>query len=206
MKFSTEPDLDELMALISKLPGLGPKSARRIALYLLKNRDNVMQPLSKSLAKVHSKIIRCTICGNIKSNEANCDLAKCFYSSKSYEQICVVENIADMWAMESTNVFKGYYHILGGTLSALNGSNPEDLLIHSLINRIKKNNVKEVILATSATIEGQTTAHYINDSIKNLGIKVTKLAHGLPVGGEIEYLDDGTLFSAFKYRNSLLSE
>jgi recombination protein RecR len=129
-----------------------------------------------------------------------------FYSSKSYEQICVVENIADMWAMESTNVFKGHYHILGGTLSALNGSNPEDLLIHSLINRIKKNNVKEVILATSATIEGQTTAHYINDSIKDLGIKVTKLAHGLPVGGEIEYLDDGTLFSAFKYRNSLLSE
>jgi recombination protein RecR len=206
MKFSTEPDLDELMALISKLPGLGPKSARRIALYLLKNRDNVMQPLSKSLAKVHSKIIRCAICGNIKSNEANCDLAKCFYSSKSYEQICVVENIADMWAMESTNVFKGHYHILGGTLSALNSSNPEDLLIHSLINRIKKNNVKEVILATSATIEGQTTAHYINDSIKDLGIKVTKLAHGLPVGGEIEYLDDGTLFSAFKYRNSLLSE
>ena len=206
MKFSTEPDLDELMALISKLPGLGPKSARRIALYLLKNRDNVMQPLSKSLAKVHSKIIRCAICGNIKSNEANCDLSKCFYSSKSYEQICVVENIADMWAMESTNVFKGHYHILGGTLSALNGSNPEDLLIHSLINRIKKNNVKEVILATSATIEGQTTAHYINDSIKDLGIKVTKLAHGLPVGGEIEYLDDGTLFSAFKYRNSLLSE
>ena len=206
MKFSTELDLDELMALISKLPGLGPKSARRIALYLLKNRDNVMQPLSKSLAKVHSKIIRCAICGNIKSNEANCDLAKCFYSSKSYEQICVVENIADMWAMESTNVFKGHYHILGGTLSALNSSNPEDLLIHSLINRIKKNNVKEVILATSATIEGQTTAHYINDSIKDLGIKVTKLAHGLPVGGEIEYLDDGTLFSAFKYRNSLLSE
>ena len=164
MKFSTEPDLDELMALISKLPGLGPKSARRIALYLLKNRDNVMQPLSKSLAKVHSKIIRCAICGNIKSNEANCDLAKCFYSSKSYEQICVVENIADMWAMESTNVFKGHYHILGGTLSALNGSNPEDLLIHSLITRIKKNIVKEVIIATSATIDGQTTAHNNNDS------------------------------------------
>jgi len=111
-----------------------------------------------------------------------------------------------MWAMESTNVFQGHYHILGGTLSALNGSNPDDLLIHSLVNRIKKNNVKEVILATSATIEGQTTAHYINDSIKSLGIKVTKLAHGLPVGGEIEYLDDGTLFSAFKFRNSLSSE
>ena len=206
MKFSTEPDLDELITLVAKLPGLGPKSARRIALYLLKNRDNVMKPLSQSLAKVHAKVIRCTLCGNIKSNESECNLEKCFYSSKSYDQICVVENIADMWAMESTNVFQGQYHILGGTLSALNGSNPEDLLINSLINRIKKNKVKEVILATSATIEGQTTANYINDSIKDLGVKVTKLAHGLPVGGEIEYLDDGTLFSAFKFRNSLVSD
>ena len=206
MKFSTEPDLDELITLVAKLPGLGPKSARRIALYLLKNRDNVMKPLSQSLAKVHAKVIRCTLCGNIKSNESECNLEKCFYSSKSYDQICVVENIADMWAMESTNVFQGQYHILWGTLSALNGSNPEDLLINSLINRIKKNKVKEVILATSATIEGQTTAHYINDSIKDLGVKVTKLAHGLPVGGEIEYLDDGTLFSAFKFRNSLVSD
>ena len=206
MKFSTEPDLDELITLVAKLPGLGPKSARRIALYLLKNRDNVMKPLSQSLAKVHAKVIRCTLCGNIKSNESECNLEKCFYSSKSYDQICVVENIADMWAMESTNVFQGQYHILGGTLSALNGSNPEDLLINSLINRIKKNKVKEVILATSATIEGQTTAHYINDTIKDLGVKVTKLAHGLPVGGEIEYLDDGTLFSAFKFRNSLVSD
>ena len=206
MKFSTEPDLDELITLVAKLPGLGPKSARRIALYLLKNRDNVMKPLSHSLAKVHSKVIRCNLCGNIKSNESECNLEKCFYTNKSYDQICVVENIADMWAMESTNVFQGQYHVLGGTLSALNGSNPEDLLINSLINRIKKNNVKEVILATSATIEGQTTAHYINDSIKDLGVKVTKLAHGLPVGGEIEYLDDGTLFSAFKFRNSLASD
>jgi recombination protein RecR len=206
MKFSTEPDLDELITLVAKLPGLGPKSARRIALYLLKNRDNVMKPLSQSLDKVHAKVIRCALCGNIKSNESECNLEKCFYSSKSYDQICVVENIADMWAMESTNVFQGQYHILGGTLSALNGSNPEDLLINSLINRIKKNKVKEVILATSATIEGQTTAHYINDSIKDLGVKVTKLAHGLPVGGEIEYLDDGTLFSAFKFRNSLVSD
>ena len=206
MKFSTEPDLDELITLVAKLPGLGPKSARRIALYLLKNRDNVMKPLSESLSKVHSKIIRCNLCGNIKSNDSECSVNKCFYSTKNYDQICVVENIADMWAMESTNVFQGHYHILGGTLSALNGSNPDDLLIHSFVNIIKKNNVKEVILATSATIEGQTTAHYINDSIKSLGIKVTKLAHGLPVGGEIEYLDDGTLFSAFKFRNSLSSE
>ena len=202
MKISTEPNLDELMFLVAKLPGLGPKSARRIALYLLKNKNNVMSPLSKSLEKVHNTIVRCSNCGNIKSKEIECSCIK----NKNFEQICVVENIADMWAMQSTSVYKGHYHILGGTLSALNGSSPDDLLITSLINRIKKNPIKEVILATSATIEGQTTAHYINDSIKNLGIRVTKLAHGLPVGGEIEYLDDGTLFSAFKYRNSLISE
>ena len=206
MNFSTEPDLDELIALVSKLPGLGPKSSRRIALYLLKNRENVMKPLSKSLEKVHAKIIRCNLCGNIKSKEVKCDIKKCSYSPKNYEQICVVENIADMWAMESTNVFQGHYHILGGTLSALGNSSPEDLLINALLNRIKENKIKEVILATSATIEGQTTAHYINDSIKDLGVKVTKLAHGLPVGGEIEYLDDGTLFSAFKFRSSLVSD
>ena len=130
----------------------------------------------------------------------------CIRDRNNYEQICVVENVADMWALESTNVYSGQYHILGGTLSAINGINPEDLLIGSLVSRIKENSVKEVILATSATIEGQTTAHYIKDSIKNLNVKVTKLAHGLPVGGEIEYLDDGTLFSAFKYRSSLNSD
>ncbi len=202
MNFSTEPDLDELIALVSKLPGLGPKSSRRIALYLLKNRENVMKPLSKSLEKVHAKIARCNLCGNIKSKDNECI---CLLN-KDFEQICVVENIADMWAMQSTSVYKGHYHILGGTLSALGSSSPEDLLINSLISRIKKNPIKEVILATSATIEGQTTAHYINDSIKDLAVKVTKLAHGLPVGGEIEYLDDGTLFSAFKFRSSLVSD
>ncbi|MDB9711677.1 recombination mediator RecR [Pelagibacteraceae bacterium] len=202
MNFSTEPDLDELIALVSKLPGLGPKSSRRIALYLLKNRENVMKPLSKSLEKVHAKIARCNLCGNIKSKDNECI---CLLN-KDFEQICVVENIADMWAMQSTSVYKGHYHILGGTLSALGNSSPEDLLINSLISRIKKNPIKEVILATSATIEGQTTAHYINDSIKDLAVKVTKLAHGLPVGGEIEYLDDGTLFSAFKFRSSLVSD
>ena len=202
MKLPTEPDLDELITLVSKLPGLGPKSARRIALYLLKNKDNVMKPLSKSLEKVHAKIVRCNLCGNIKSKDNECI---CLLN-KDFEQICVVENIADMWAMQSTSVYKGHYHILGGTLSALGNSSPEDLLINSLISRIKKNPIKEVILATSATIEGQTTAHYINDSIKDLDVKVTKLAHGLPVGGEIEYLDDGTLFSAFKFRSSLVSD
>jgi recombination protein RecR len=202
MKF-TEPVLDNLISLISRLPGLGPKSARRIALHLFKNKENLMKPLADTLGIAHEKILRCKICGAIKSVDANCTIRKCEYIDNSYDQLCIVENIADMWAMEATNIYKGHYHILGGTLSALNGSDPESLLIGSLIDRVKKNNVKEVIIATSATIEGQTTAHYINDSLKNLNIKITKLAHGLPVGSEIEYLDDGTLFSAFKYRNSI---
>ena len=202
MKF-TEPVLDNLISLISRLPGLGPKSARRIALHLFKNKENLMKPLADTLGIAHEKILRCKICGAIKSVDANCTISKCEYIDNSYDQLCIVENIADMWAMEATNIYKGHYHILGGTLSALNGSDPESLLIASLIDRVKKNNVKEVIIATSATIEGQTTAHYINDSLKNLNIKITKLAHGLPVGSEIEYLDDGTLFSAFKYRNSI---
>jgi len=202
MKF-TEPVLDNLISLISRLPGLGPKSARRIALHLFKNKENLMKPLADTLGIAHEKILRCKICGAIKSVDANCTISKCEYIDNSYDQLCIVENIADMWAMEATNIYKGHYNILGGTLSALNGSDPESLLIGSLIDRVKKNNVKEVIIATSATIEGQTTAHYINDSLKNLNIKITKLAHGLPVGSEIEYLDDGTLFSAFKYRNSI---
>lgn len=202
MKNNSHPDLETLMFLIAKLPGLGPKSARRIALYLLKNRDNIMKPLSGALDKVYQNVVRCNICGNFKTNKIECNCS----NKNNYEQICVVENVADMWALESTNVYSGQYHILGGTLSAINGVNPEDLLIGSLVNRIKANSVKEVILATSATIEGQTTAHYIKDSIKNLNVKVTKLAHGLPVGGEIEYLDDGTLFSAFKYRSSINSD
>jgi len=202
MKF-TEPALDNLINLISRLPGLGPKSAKRIALYLFKNKENLMKPLADAVQNAHEKIIRCNICGAIKSLEVNCSVNKCHYINNSYDQLCIVENIADMWAMESTNIYKGHYHILGGTLSALNGSDPDSLLISSLIERIKKNKVNEVIIATSATIEGQTTAHYINDSLKNLNVKITKLAHGLPVGSEIEYLDDGTLFSAFKYRNSI---
>ena len=198
-----EPILENLISLISRLPGLGPKSARRIALYLLKNKDKLIKPLAETLSKAYSEILRCEICGAIKSSSAKCTIKKCHYISNSYDQLCIVENIADMWAMEATNIYKGHYHILGGTLSALNGSDPDTLLINSLIERVKKNNVKEVIIATSATIEGQTTAHYINDSLKDHNVKITKLAHGLPVGSEIEYLDDGTLFSAFKYRNSI---
>ena len=132
--------------------------------------------------------------------------AVCFCTNKKYDQICVVENIADMWVIESTGIFKGHYHILGGTLPSLENKKDDELLISSLINRVKKNSIKEIILATSATIEGQTTAHYIQDSLKNEKVKVSKLAQGLPVGGEIEFLDDGTLFSAFKNRGPVAND
>jgi len=199
-------EIEDLIKLVSKLPGLGPKSAKRIVLKLINNREELVKPLVNTLAKVYKNIVRCKICGNIKSSDSNCTIKNCIYSSNKCEQICVVENIADMWVIETTGVYKGYFHILGGTLSSTNSKNIDTLLIPSLIDRVQKNSVKEVILATSATIEGQTTAHYIQDSLKNMNIKISKLAQGLPVGGEIEFLDDGTLYSAFKNRSPIISD
>tara|TARA_Y100001970_G_scaffold77957_1_gene99196 strand:+ start:4234 stop:4842 length:609 start_codon:yes stop_codon:yes gene_type:complete len=190
------PEIEELIKKISKLPGLGPKSAKRIILKLINNKDTIMKPLASSLSKAYKSIVRCVNCGNLKIADKICI---CEGESK-FDKICVVENLADMWTIESANIFKGYYHILGGTLNSNDSYEQKNLLIESLIKRIKRNSLKEVIIATSATIEGQTTAHYIEDSIKNDKLKITKLAQGLPVGGEIEQLDDGTLFSAFKHR------
>ena len=195
-------EIDELIKLISKLPGLGPKSAKRIVLKLINNRDELVKPLAKTLVDVYKNISRCTICGTLKSNSIECDYNNCQIVEKKYEKICVVENISDQWSIENSNIYKGYFHILGGTISSA-GQRKEDLLINSLVERVKKDNIEEVILATSATIEGQTTAYYIQDSLKNTKVKITKLAQGLPVGGEIESLDDGTLFSAFKNRTNL---
>ena len=197
------PEIHNLVKLISKLPGLGPKSAKRIILKLINNRQELMKPLTQTLSEVFKNVARCKNCGSLKSNNSNCD--NCQNNSKKYNKICIVENIADQWSIESSSIFKGYFHILGGTLSNSNSQRKEDLLLDSLIERIKKNNIDEVILATSATIEGQTTAFYIQDSLKNIDIKVSKLAQGLPVGGEIESLDDGTLISAFKNRKGLNS-
>ena len=194
------PEIEELVKLISKFPGLGPKSAKRIVLKLINNREELIKPLANTLAQVYKNIIRCNICGNFKSSNSNCTLQTCSYSDKNYKQICVVENIADMWVIESSGIYKGHYHILGGTLSTSNNNKTDNLLIPSLIERVKMDTINEVILATSATIEGQTTAHYIQDSLKDTKVKISKLAQGLPVGGEIEFLDDGTLFSAFKNR------
>ena len=197
-------EIEELVKLISKLPGLGPKSAKRIVLKLINNRDELVKPLAKSLADVYKNIVRCKICGTLKSNSIECNFDNCKIVDKKYNKICVVENISDQWSIESSNIFNGYFHILGGTISSV-GQKKEDLLINSLVERVKKDNIDEVILATSATVEGQTTAYYIQDSLKNLDVKITKLAQGLPVGGEIESLDDGTLFSAFKNRSNLIS-
>ena len=196
------PEIEDLIKQFSKLPGLGPKSAKRIILKLINNKDSMVKPLAQSLAKVYKNIVRCVNCGNLKIMDKKCVCE----SENKFDKICVVENLADMWVIESANIFKGYYHILGGTLNSDQNYEQKNLLIDSLIKRIKKNSLKEVIIATSATIEGQTTAHYIEDSIKNNKIKITKLAQGLPVGGEIEQLDDGTLFSAFKNRVPVTSE
>ena len=197
-------EIEELLKLISRLPGLGPKSAKRIVLKLMSNRDELVKPLAKALAEVYKNISRCKICGILKSTSIECNYDNCEIVQKRYDKICVVEDIADQWSIENSNIFQGYFHILGGTISSV-GSNKEDLLINSLVERINKNKIEEVILATSATVEGQTTAYYIKDSLKNSKVKITKLAQGLPVGGEIESLDDGTLFSAFKNRSNLNS-
>jgi len=195
-------EIDDLIKIISKLPGLGPKSAKRIVLKLIKNREELIKPLTNTLAQVYKNVIRCNTCGNLKSSNSNC-----ICSTKKYEQICVVENIADMWVIESTGIYKGHYHILGGTLPSFESKNTGNgLLIDSLVNRVKKNSIKEVILATSASIEGETTSHYISDSLKDTKVKITRLAKGVPVGGEIEFLDDGTLFSAFKNRGPVVND
>ena len=195
------PEIEELIKQFSRLPGLGPKSAKRIILKLINNKESLVKPLAQSLSKVYKNVLRCINCGNLKILDKQCICE----SENKFDKICVVENLADMWVIESANIYKGYYHILGGTLISNENYEQKNLLIESLLNRIKKNSLKEVIIATSATIEGQTTAHYIEDTIKNGKIKITKLAQGLPVGGEIEQLDDGTLFSAFKNRSNLNS-
>jgi len=195
-------EIEDLIKIISKLPNLGRKSASRIVLKLINNREELMKNLTNALALAYKNVVRCKICGNLKSTNLNC-----ICSSKKYESICVVENLADMFTIQSAGIYTGSYHILGGTLPTFEGKNiGNGLLIESLINRVKKNSIKEVILATSASIEGETTAHYISDSLKETKAKITRLAKGVPVGGEIEFLDDGTLFSAFKNRGPIISD
>ena len=195
-------EIDQLIKIISKLPGLGPKSAKRIILKLISNRDNILKPMIKALNDTDINISRCNKCGSLKSAK-NCN--NCYQSKKNIKKVCIVENIADQWSIESSNIFEGYFHVLGGTInSSLNSK--ESLLLNSLLEKIEQEKIEEVIIATSATVEGQTTAYYIRDSLKNSNVKISKLGQGLPIGGEIENLDDGTLHSAFKNRVGLDSD
>jgi recombination protein RecR len=195
-------EIDDLIKLIAKLPGLGPVSAKRIVLKLMNNKDELVKPMVNTLAKVYKNVVRCNSCGSLKSNSSGC--INCENVKEKFNKICVVEDIADQWSIENSNIFKGYFHILGGTISSA-GQRKEDLLINSLVERVKKDNIEEVILALSETVEGQTTAYYIKDSLKNSKVNVTKLARGMPIGYSPENLDDGTLFSAFKNRSKLNS-
>ena len=193
-------DLEKLIAYITKLPGIGKRSAGRIALHLLQNKESLMKPLADSLSDTAEKIVKCEVCGNLDLNSP-CYI--CTDEGRDSQTICVVENIADLWAMERSELYKGKYHILGGTLSAIDGIGPEDLRIDYMLSRIEKDNVGEVILATNATMDGQTTAHYIAQRVTEKNVKVTRLAHGIPLGGELDYLDEGTLSAALQARTGM---
>jgi recombination protein RecR len=193
-------DLDALIHLLAKLPGLGPRSARRAALHLVKRRETLMQPLAEVMRAAAERIRACTICGNLDTEDP---CALCRDVRRDPHTLCVVEDVADLWAIERTAAFRGGYHVLGGTLSALEGVGPEDLRIDALIARVGGGEVKELILALNATVEGQTTAHYIMDRLAGTGVAVSRLAHGVPVGGELDYLDEGTLSAALAQRRPL---
>jgi len=193
-------DIEALIALMSRLPGLGPRSARRAVLHLLKKRGQVMAPLARAMAEVAVTARECVNCGNIGTTDI-CGI--CEDARRATGEICVVEDVADLWAMERGQSFKGRYHVLGGTLSALDAVGPEDLGIPKLLSRIRDEAVSEVILALNATVDGQTTAHYIADALEAAGVKVTSLAQGVPIGGELDYLDDGTIQAALRARKAI---
>ncbi len=194
------PEIEKLIQLLAKLPGLGPRSARRVTLYLLDHRDTVMEPLAKALSEAADAIRACSLCGNLDTSDP---CAICADAGRDPATLCVVEQVSDLWALERTKAFRGRYHVLGGTLSALDGVGPEDLEIPALVERARATETEEVILALNATVDGQTTAHYITDRLAGSGVTVTRLAHGVPVGGELDYLDDGTLMAALKSRRTL---
>ena len=197
MASTVSPEIERLISLLSKLPGLGPRSARRAALDLIKKRDGLMRPLAGAMAEAVEKISTCDSCGNVDAQNP-CHI--CAAPGRDQTIICVVQEVGDLWAMERAGAFRGQYHVLGGTLSALDGVRPEDLNIAGLIERAGAGEVKEVILAMNATVDGQTTAHYITDHLERADVTVSRLAHGVPVGGELDYLDDGTITAAMKSR------
>ncbi len=191
-------DLDDLIDLMAKLPGLGPRSARRAVLQMVKKRALLMKPLAQTLSTVAETVRECLTCGNVGTSDT-CDICKS--PKRNTTELCVVEDVSDLWAMERAGVFKGRYHVLGGTLSALDAVGPDELRIPQLLRRVAEDDVQEVILALNATMDGQTTAHYIADQLA--GVRVTSLAQGVPIGGELDYLDDGTITAAMKARKSL---
>ena len=191
------PEIERLIHLLAKLPGLGPRSARRAALHLVKKREQLLGPLSEAMAVAREKIVVCTSCGNIDTSDP---CAVCRDARRDETLIVVVADVSDLWALERSGAVSGRYHVLGGVLSALDGVRPEHLNLDALVARASNPAVREVILALNATVDGQTTAHFITEMLTHLEIKVTKLAHGVPVGGELDYLDDGTLAAAIRQR------
>lgn len=191
------PEIEALTQALARLPGLGPRSARRAVLHLLKKRESALEPLLSALAAVEDRLVTCATCGNIDT--AN-PCAICADARRDDRALCVVEEVADLWALERSRLFPGRFHVLGGRLSALEGVRPEDLSIDHLVRRVEAGGVDEVVLAMNATLEGQTTAHYIAERIERFSVRITQLAHGLPVGGELDYLDEGTLAQALRAR------
>jgi recombination protein RecR len=193
-------EIERLIQLLSKLPGLGPRSARRAALHLIKRRDSLLVPLSEAMALAGESVRACSVCGNLDSRDP---CAVCADHSRDRSIICVVEDAGDLWALERTRAFRGTYHVLGGLLSALQGVGPDDLNLDSLATRAADPAVREVILALNATVDGQTTAHVVTDRLAEADVSVSRLAHGVPIGGELDYLDDGTLTAALRARRPL---
>ena len=196
---ASDDEIDHLIALMAKLPGLGPRSARRAVLHLIRKRALLLTPLADAMTRVAQTARECLNCGNVGTRDL-CDI--CENAKRATGELCVVEDVADLWAMERAGVFKGRYHVLGGTLSALDAVGPEELRIPQLIDRIATENVTEVILALNATVDGQTTAHYIADQLSGR-VRLTSLAQGVPIGGELDYLDDGTIGAALRARKDL---
>jgi recombination protein RecR len=194
------PEIERLIQLLARLPGLGPRSARRAALHLVKKKEALLGPLGEAMRVAHERVIVCESCGNIDTRNP-CGI--CCDQRRDPSLLVVVEDVADLWALERASATVARYHVLGGTLSAIDGVRPEDLNLGRLVERAADPEVKEIVLALDATVDGQTTAHYITDMIAHLPVKVTKLAHGVPVGGELDYLDDGTLTAAMRQRTAL---
>ncbi|EIZ80581.1 recombination protein RecR [Novosphingobium sp. Rr 2-17] len=190
-------EIEALTAALSRLPGLGPRSARRAVLWLIKRRETALVQVLDALAAVREALVECAVCGNVDTTSP---CAICADSRRDHRALCVVEEVADLWALDRARLFAGTYHVLGGKLSALDGIRPEDLAIDRLLARVEGGGIDEVLLAMNATLEGQTTAHYIAERLENLPVRVTQLAHGLPVGGELDYLDEGTLAQAIRAR------